>query len=70
MIFLLRLGQEDGDKLVTPFADLTACLFKGHLMTEFHQCFVSGESMQIDRVDQRSVDIENGCFGHARSWTS
>ena len=60
MISLISLGQEHRNELVTPFTNLTASLFEGHRVTKLDQRLLPCARVQVDGVDQGSVDIENG----------
>jgi hypothetical protein len=64
MLLLLGLREEHGDELVAALADLTARLLECHVMTEFDQCLLPRARVQVDGIDQRPIDVEDGSFGH------
>jgi hypothetical protein len=64
VITLLVLRYEDGDQLVAALADLTSRLFEADVVTELRERFVLGERVQIDGVQERPGEVEDGGFGH------
>ena len=63
VIPLRVLGQEVRNQLVAALADLAAGLFEADVVAELRDRFVPGERVQIDGVEQRSVEVEDGGFG-------
>ena len=55
------LGEEDRHELVAALADLRTHVGEGHLMAEMGEGFLPGFRVQVDRVDQGAVDVENDC---------
>ena len=64
---ILFLGQEMGDELVPALADLRAYLRGGGVNPEVRERLLPGARMQVDRVDQGPVDVEDRRPGHAKS---
>ena len=55
-------GQEDRNELVAALADLASSLLETHIVAEAHHRFVPCECVQIDRIDERAIQIENCGF--------
>ena len=67
-VVALRVGREEvRNQLVAAFADLAPRLLEADVVTELHHGFVPGESVEIDRVEKRPVDVEDGGFWHSGS---
>ena len=57
MVSLLISGQEDGNDLVSAFANLGSSLLKAYLVAEFEQSLLPCERMEIHEVQQRRVMV-------------
>jgi hypothetical protein len=64
VVFLVFGGHEFGNELVATFADLAAGLFEADAVSEFHHRFVPGKRVEIHRVQQCPVQVEDRGFRH------
>ena len=64
IVFLLALVEEHGDKLVATFADLAAGLLERHIMPEFAQRLLPRARMEVDGVNESSINVEDRGFRH------
>jgi hypothetical protein len=56
--------KEYGNELVAALPDLSSHLLEADVVTELRHRFVPGERMEIDGVQQRPVQVEDGGFRH------
>jgi hypothetical protein len=67
----LRLREEDRHELVAALSDLPADIREPELVAEFGKGVDPGLGMDVDRIDERAVDVEDDCLegvllcGHA-----
>ena len=62
--FQLARIQEHGHQLIAALADLAANIFELEVVPIVVEGVLPGSGMQIDRIDQRAVDVEDHRFGH------
>jgi hypothetical protein len=55
--------SESAESACRTLAYLASRLFEADVVTELLHRFVPGERVQIDRIEKRPVDVEDGCFG-------
>jgi hypothetical protein len=60
-------GHEDRQELVSPLANLPSHLLVRNVEAKMRQRFLPRLSMQVDRIDQRTVYVEYECTSHAVS---
>lgn len=63
----LRLGHEFRNEFIAAFADLAAHVFIVRIKAEVAQRFLLGHRMDVDRIHQGAVDVEEHCLEHAAS---
>jgi hypothetical protein len=62
VVSLFAGGEEDGNELVSPLANLTSSLFEAHIVAELDHRFVPGERVKIHGIQKRSVQVEDSGF--------
>jgi hypothetical protein len=67
MISLLVFRKKYGNELVAALSDLASRLLEADLVAELGHRFMPGERVEIDRVQERSVEVEDSCLRHSRS---
>ena len=53
-----------GNELVSTLADLASSLFEAHIVAELNHGFLPCERVEIHRVQQRAVQVEDSGFRH------
>jgi hypothetical protein len=61
MVALLDGGQDRQNELVAALSDLASHLFRAAIVAELDHRFVPGDRVKIDGVEQRAVQVEDGC---------
>jgi hypothetical protein len=64
-LFILR--QEHGNELVAAFSDLASHLLEAHVMPEPYQGVMPSQRVEIDRIDQGTVNVEDCGLWHSTS---
>ena len=67
MISQFSVRQKDRHQIISALADLTARLFEADVMSEMSEGLMSWQRMEIDRVNQRPVDVEDCSEWHRTS---
>src|SRR5262245_38317562 len=63
-IFEFLLREICRHQLIRPFSDLSTYGLKSNVFPELRECSLPSSRIEINRVNYRTINIENHCFDH------